>query len=122
MATTLTICDTCKRESWEAGSEQTDGEVLAGFIEAQVEAYPDVALRRHSCLMGCAQACNVVIQGPGKISYTLGKFDPSEDAAEAILAYAQAHAESETGQVPFRTWPQGVKGHFITRHPPLSEV
>ena len=38
------------------------------------------------------------------------------------MAYAEMHAESETGRVPFREWPQEVKGHFITRHPPLPDA
>jgi len=23
--------------------------------------------------------------------------------------------------VPYREWPQAIKGHFTTRHPPLTE-
>jgi len=52
----------------------------------------------------------------------LGDFTPDEDAARAILEYAARHAESEHGRVPFKEWPQGVKGHFITRTPPEGYV
>ena len=52
---------------------------------------------------------------------TLGGFDPEPEAASGIVAYAMAHAGSETGQVPYREWPQAIKGHFVTRHPPLPE-
>ena len=41
---------------------------------------------------------------------------------EAVAGYAALHAESAGGQVPYRQWPQGVKGHFTTRHPPLPEA
>jgi predicted metal-binding protein len=44
------------------------------------------------------------------------------DAARAILDYALHHAASEEGRVPFRDWPQGVKGHFIVRVPPAGYV
>jgi predicted metal-binding protein len=71
--------------------------------------------------MGCAGACNVAIQAQGKIAYTLGRFDPTAESAEGIVAYAALHAESDTGQVPFRTWPAAIKGHFVTRHPPLPK-
>jgi predicted metal-binding protein len=71
--------------------------------------------------MGCGKGCNVTIQCAGKIGYTLGDFEPTREAAEAIRDYAALHDESETGQVPYRQWPQGVKGHFVTRHPPLPE-
>lgn len=120
MTTWITICDTCKRDGWElTGMEQTDGEVLAGLIEAAVTG--PVAVRRVSCTMGCERACNIIIQGAGKIGYSLGKFDPTVDAAQAIVAYAAQHAASPTGQVPFREWPLGVKGHFVSRHVPLPD-
>jgi predicted metal-binding protein len=118
MTTWITICDTCKREGWETtGMQQTDGEALAALIEAR--ASDTVKTRRVSCLMGCTRGCNVAVQAQGKLNYTLGDFTPDADTAQAIVDYATLHAQSETGQVPYRTWPQGVKGHFVTRHPPL---
>ena len=122
MTTWITICDTCKREDWEArGADKTDGETLAAQIEAQAVDATTIRTRRHSCLMGCGKGCNVAIQAPGKLAYTLGGFTPDAEAAAAVVAFAEGHAASATGQVPFRQWPQGVKGHFVTRHPPLPE-
>ncbi len=119
MTTTITICDTCKREGWDAETgNQTDGEILADLIEAAATGIP-VKTRRFSCLMGCDRACNVTIQAEGKLSYTLGQFTPTPEAAEAIVTYATLHAASTSGQVPYRDWPQAIKGHFTTRHPPL---
>lgn len=122
MTTWITTCDTCKREGWDEGEmTQTDGESLADLIEAAATGLSDVKTRRVSCLMGCKNACNVTIQGHGKLSYTLGAFTPDAEAASGIVAYAMAHAGSNTGQVPYREWPQAIKGHFVTRHPPLPE-
>lgn len=123
MTTWITICDTCKRPGWEETSmERTDGEALAELIERAATSRARVATRRVSCTMGCERACNVIVQAAGKIGYSLGTFEPVEEAAEAIVAYAVAHAESETGQVPFREWPQGVKGHFVSRQVPLPDA
>lgn len=120
MTSWITVCDTCKLDDWEeAGRPQRDGEVLAEQVEAAAKDIAGVKVRRVSCLMGCDHGCNVAIQGPDKLNYTLGRFTPDQDAAEAIVGYAELHAASETGQVPYRQWPQGVKGHFVTRHPPL---
>ncbi len=120
MTTWITICDTCKMEGWEAtGATETDGERLAALVEAAAGA--PLRTRRVSCLMGCSHGCNVAIQAEGKLSYTLGRFTPDTEAAEAITAYAALHSESETGVVPYRQWPEGVKGHFVTRHPPLPD-
>ena len=122
MTTWITICDTCKREGWDEGPmERTDGEALAALVEAAAAEVPDIKTRRVSCLMGCKHGCNVAIQSEGKLNYTLGDFLPEAEAAEGIVTYATLHAESETGQVPYRTWPQAIKGHFVTRHPPLPK-
>lgn len=122
MTTWITVCDTCKRDDWNAEVDnQTDGEKLAALVEASAasDVAGDVKTRRVSCLMGCSHGCNIAIQAPGKLAYTLGRFDPSQDAADGIVEYAAKHAASASGQVPFREWPIAIKGHFVTRHPPL---
>lgn len=120
MTTWITICDTCKRDGWDrTGMERTDGEALAALVEAAAQGVEGLRTRRVSCLMGCKHGCNVAVQGAGKLNYTLGDFTPDAQAAEAIVDWAARHARSDSGQVPYRDWPQGVKGHFVTRHPPL---
>lgn len=121
MATWVTVCDTCKRDGWEtSGQRQSDGEVLAALIEDAAAATP-VKVRRFSCLMGCSRACNVTVQGAGKVNYSIGAFEPDSRSAKAIVEYAAMHDESKTGVVPYRQWPQPIKGHFVSRHPSLPE-
>ena len=78
-----------------------------------------ITVRGVACLMGCEHGCNIAIQKDGKFSYVLGRFDGTPEDAEAVAEFAAGHRESETGQVPFKQWPQGVKGHFVSRIPPL---
>jgi predicted metal-binding protein len=118
MTSWITICDTCKRDDWVPDTTP-DGAILADLIEPL--AGGPVRTRRHSCLMGCTHGCNITVQAQGKICYTLGRFEPTPEAAAAIVAWARLHADSATGQVPYRTWPEPVKGHFVTRHLPLPE-
>lgn len=121
MTTWITICDTCKRPGWETGNMAlSDGEILANLIEKRAEG-STVKTRRTSCLMGCTHGCNVAIQAAGKLAYTVGNFEPDARAADAIVTYAELHADSPSGQVPYKSWPQAIKGHFITRHQPLPE-
>ena len=122
MSSWITICETCKCEGWDAETAKvTDGEVLADKVEAYAAA-EGINTRRVSCTMGCERACNIIVQGAGKIGYSLGKFVPSDEKAQAIVEYAAMHAASETGQVPFREWPAGIKGHFVSRHLPVPET
>ncbi len=122
MTTWITICETCVREGFpgpEEGAERP-GAQLAALVEAAAEGTA-LRTRRHACLMGCDHGCNVAVQAPAKLGYTIGRFEPTAEAAEAIVAWSLLHAESALGQVPYKLWPQGVKGHFVTRHPPLPE-
>lgn len=121
MTTTITICDTCKRQDWaEKGIEQPDGEALATLIEQAAKDVANVKTRRHACLMGCGKGCNLAIQATGKLTYVMGDFEPLRESAEGVVEYARLHAVSETGQVPFKQWPQAVKGHFVSRLPVLD--
>lgn len=126
MTTTIIVCDTCrysvedKTTKTNEGIEKTGGELLAEQIEEQAQGVEGLEVKRQSCLMGCERHCNTAVSAPGKLTYVIGKFDPTAESAEAVVAYAKLHSESEKGQVPFREWPQGVKGHFVARIPPLG--
>ena len=123
MTTTITICNTCKRPDWaERDTPQTDGEALATLIETAASGVDGLRTRRHSCLMGCGKGCNLAIQGPGKLTYVLGDFEARDDQAAAIVEYARLHNSSDTGQVPFKQWPQAIKGHFVSRLPVLDDA
>jgi predicted metal-binding protein len=122
MTTWITVCDTCKCDGWETGDMSlTDGERLADLVEAAATGRTDVRTRRVSCMLGCERSCNIAVQAAGKLSFTLGRFAPDEGSAQAIVDWAALHADSASGQVPYRTWPEGVKGHFVARLPPLPD-
>ncbi|MXU64044.1 DUF1636 family protein [Oceanomicrobium pacificus] len=120
MSSTITICDTCRAPGTLPDLDgPRDGAKLADLVEAAAEK-AGVPTRRVSCLMGCEHGCNVAVQAPGKLTYVMGTFTPDAEAADAIVDYARLHGESDSGVVPYRTWPQGVKGHFRARIPALD--
>ena len=59
-----------------------------------------------------------MIQDDARFSYVTGGNTPNEEQAEAILQWFDAHGETDDGQVPFKLWPQKMRGHFIARIPP----
>ena len=121
MTTTIFVCDTCAFQLGEkVGPDgRTGGEILAAEIERLAEG-DGIEIRRQSCLMGCDRHCNTAITAPGKLTYVLGMFTPTEASARGVVEYAKLHAESETGRVPFKQWPAEVKGHFVARIPALG--
>ncbi len=118
--TTITICTTCRNEATREHKEGAPtGEAFLEQVRAQVGSAP-IRVRGTACLMGCNHGCNSAISDSGKLTYVLGRFDGTEEDAEALVDYARKFSESESGAVPFRQWPQGVKGHFVARVPPLD--
>lgn len=123
--TTVVACTTCSRaDARRVGEGRPGGARLAEALRrvGSDPDYADVTVTEIACLFACAEACTVQVGAPDKIGYVMGRFTPDEDSARAILDYARAHAASEWGEVPFPDWPDGVKGHFITRHVPPGYV
>ena len=121
MTTTwITICDTCKRDDWAArGVEQTDGERWRALVEAAAEG------------TGLADPPHLL---PDGLRPFLQRGDPGAGQARLHAGPVRARRRgggrdrrlrhgpcrvARPGQVPYRDWPQAVKGHFVTRHPPL---
>ncbi|AOH86764.1 metal-binding protein [Sphingomonas panacis] len=123
----VVACNTCRhtpdaRE--DAAGLRGGAHLVAALraVKASDSRYAGIAVQEMPCLFACADFCTVHLRAPNKVGYVLGRFAPDAEAARAILDYAVEYAGSEHGRVPFARWPQGVKGHFITRTPPPGFV
>jgi len=123
----VVVCNTC-RHSREAQVDAAGVRGGARLVEAlhAVKAadprYAGIAVQEMACLFACADHCTIHLRAPDKVGYVLGRFRGDAESARAILDYAVHYAASEHGRVPFSLWPEGVKGHFITRTPPAGFV
>lgn len=121
----LIFCSTCKfsSESKFAPDGRTGGEMMHDAMQALLQKLgrDDVTVVTQACLWNCDKPCSVVIQDDARFSYVTGRNVPSEEQAEAILAWFDAHGATEDGIVPFRQWPQMMRGHFIARLPPMKK-
>lgn len=123
----IVACNSC-RFSKDAQGDAQDVRGGARLIEALQavkvgdRAFANVAVQQMPCLFACNDFCVIHLRAPGKIGYVLGRFSADIDVARAIFDFAAAYAASEIGQVPYRLWPDGVKGHFLVRTPPPGFV
>ncbi|MFA7587593.1 MAG: DUF1636 domain-containing protein [Novosphingobium sp.] len=123
----VVVCSTCRFSAERREDEQgrRGGALLAAAmrsVQATDSALAGVTVQEMACLFACQRHCAVHLRAPGKIGYVLGGFAPVEEEARAVLEYAVRHARSAEGVVPYGEWPEGVKGHFITRTPPEGFV
>jgi predicted metal-binding protein len=123
----VVACNTCRHSA----SEREDGTGVRGgarlvaalrAVQARDDRYAGIAVQEMPCLFACTDFCTIHLRAPDKVGYVLGRFEPNEESARAILDYAVHYAASAHGRVPFSQWPDGVKGHFITRTPPPGFV
>ncbi|WP_076070498.1 DUF1636 domain-containing protein [Sphingomonas montana] len=123
----VVACNSCRLSATarEDGEGRRGGALLVAALRAvqsERAEYAGIAVQEMPCLFACQEACTVHFRAPGKVGYVLGRFAPDPDSARAILDYMVHYAASDEGQVAYRDWPAGVKGHFITRTPPAGFV
>ena len=120
----IVMCTTCRFSAGEkTGPDgRTGGETLiAHMAEAlQSRGMTSLPVQTQACLWNCKRHCSVVLRDDKRFTYFTGDHEPSRAQADAILDWFQAHGESETGEVPFRRWPDRMRGHFIARIPPVK--
>jgi predicted metal-binding protein len=123
----VVACNTCRHSTdarEDAEGVRGGARLVAALrnVKASDSAFDGVAVQEMPCLFACQDFCTIHLRAPDKVGYVLGRFEPTNEAARAILEYAVLYANSGMGQVPYRQWPDGVKGHFITRTPPPGFV
>jgi predicted metal-binding protein len=116
----LVLCETCRRAPVDPARPTTDGAELAELVRVAIASrsasFP-VRLTRTRCLWACARSCAVHVRAPGKPGYVLSELEPTAQDAEGLVEYARLYAASPDGAVPFKTWPDAVRGHFLCRIP-----
>lgn len=119
----LVFCNTCRFPDRRKTDEQgrTGGQAMIEIMRKVLAAKGrnDVAVEEQSCLWNCAQGCSMVVRDSERFSYVTGWHVPTEEQAEAILAWFDLHGQTDTGEVPLQEWPDAMRGHFIARIPPV---
>ncbi|MEP2942738.1 MAG: DUF1636 domain-containing protein [Hyphomicrobiales bacterium] len=119
MTRTIIVCQTCKfsQEAKLNDEGLAGGEILTKHLEDVLGEREDLVIQKQDCLWACSDHCNVLMSDSKRFSYLAGRFEPKREAAEAIVQWFDKHGENKTGQVPFREWPDEMRGHFIARLP-----
>lgn len=120
MSAVLVVCETCGYDERQPDAVRP-GERLARALEQSLNALSaedsQPRLHRFRCLMACKRHCVVQLRAPGRIGYVIGDLVPDATAVETLLDYSRKYLQSESGQVPYKEWPEGIKGKFIARIP-----
>jgi predicted metal-binding protein len=115
----ILLCSTCRfsAESKTGPDGRTGGEMLIAHVREALGDRHDVGVETQPCLWNCKRHCSVVLRDDERFTYFTGEHAPTRQQAEAIVAWFDMHGKSATGEVPFREWPDEMRGHFIARIP-----
>ncbi len=124
--TSIVVCSTCKFKAEEPlnASGERGGTALFRHVKDAAGALTtaSISVEPMACLFACSQHCAVHLRAPGKIGYVLANFEPTPESAQALVEFALHYDQSLEGVVPYKNWPEGVKGHFLVRIPPEGMV
>ena len=119
----IVLCTTCRYSAAEkTGPDgRSGGETLIGHMREAIAARgAGERIETQACLWNCNRHCSVILRDEARFSYFTGGHEPSREQAEAILDWFASHGRTESGEVPFRQWPDRMRGHFIARIPPVK--
>jgi predicted metal-binding protein len=119
----IVMCSTCKFSATDkTGPDgRTGGETLIAHMRDAIAARgAELNVVPQACLWNCKRHCSVVLRDDARFTYFTGDHEPTRAQAEAILDWFTAHGDTETGEVPFRQWPDRMRGHFISRIPAVK--
>lgn len=121
--TELIICTTC-RPADHPREQRAAGEILLEAVQAE-QAFGDrpewaaVRVRGVACTAGCARACTVALQAPGKHSYQFGDLSAAADTARQLLDCAVLHQQTPEGALARDARPPLLRNGLLCRLPPI---
>jgi predicted metal-binding protein len=120
----IILCSTCRfsAESKTGPDGRTGGETLISHVQERLATAgnADMTVQTQACLWNCNRPCSVILRDTERFSYITGGHEPSAEQADAIIRWFSSHGATETGEVPFRQWPDRMRGHFIARLPKVD--
>lgn len=125
-ATELIICTTC-RPAGASRDLPAAGEALLEAVQVAIwdldpAQQTRIRVRGMACMSGCARACTVTLQAPGKYTYYFGDLVADDTTAAQVLACAQLHAYGADGNLPRKERPERLRSGILARLPPLATI
>jgi predicted metal-binding protein len=118
----IVACSTCGGAEREADG-RSRGEHLLSRLSGELAGRGDVAVSVTSvrCLWACKRSCAVMLRSAERVGYVIVDLAPNEVSARALVDYAELYLATADGAVPYKAWPDALKGHFHCRIPKSSE-
>lgn len=124
--TELLICTTCRPAPAQRDAPAAGRLLFEAVQDALASARPGSGPMPHvrgiACLSGCARACTVAVQAPGKHTYVFADLQADTETAVQVLALAVLHQASADGSLPRELRPQRLRKGILAKLPPIQSA
>jgi len=118
--TTLFVCQSCHNSEDRPSHQPTDGTCLLDLLHTQCgESSPlnNLVVQPVSCLWTCDKPCTVAFSAPHKPTYLFTKLSADSETAAVLLQFSQLYSTSNTGDIPYKQFPQALQMASIAKIP-----
>ncbi|XPM58232.2 MAG: DUF1636 family protein [Leptolyngbya sp. IPPAS B-1204] len=122
---TLFICQSCHHSSEERPENQpADGTRLLeqlNTLGAEHIQSSEFEIQPVGCLWTCDKPCAVAFSAPHKSTYLFTTL-PTDETAPALLQFGKRYLDSNTGDIPWKQFPEALQSVSIAKIPAIDGV
>lgn len=118
--TTLFVCQSCHNSEDRSSDHPADGTRLLEQLHTQCANSPQpdgLAFQSVGCLWTCDKPCTVAFSAPHKPTYLFTKLPADSETAAVLLQFSQLYSTSNTGNIPYKQFPQALQMASIAKIP-----
>lgn len=117
---TLFVCQSCHHSSGERPNNQpADGSRLLeqlNTLSTDQLQFDDFVIQPVNCLWTCDRPCAVAFSAPYKPTYLFTNL-PTDEAAIALLQFANLYRDKKTGNVLWKQFPEVLQSVSVAKIP-----
>ncbi|WP_416671395.1 DUF1636 family protein [Egbenema bharatensis] len=121
---TLFVCQSCHRSSEERPKDQPADstrllEQLNSLCMEELQSN-NLEIQPVGCLWTCDKPCAVAFSAPYKPTYLFTNL-PTDEVAPVLLQFGKLYLDSNTGNVPWKQFPEALQSVSIAKIPVVEE-
>jgi predicted metal-binding protein len=119
---TLFVCQSCHSNPDRPKDQPTDGTLLLNQLKTSASnplQSEHLNIQAVGCLWTCGQPCSAAFSAPDKPTYLFTNLLP-DTAATALLQFSQLYCDSNTGDIPWKQFPEALQSASIAKIPAVE--
>jgi predicted metal-binding protein len=116
--TTLFICKSCHHLENRPEDQPADGTLLLDQTSILAAEQSDLEIKAVGCLWTCGYPRSAAFSNPHKPTYLFTNL-PTE-AATALLEFGNLYSDSNTGDIPWKQFPETLQTASIAKIPSVK--